>query len=424
VLTRSETLPDRREPLLETTVGGLLRDRVGRSPDVTALVGTTHAGETRRWTYAELLAAARHTSGSLLTVADPGDHIAIWAPDVAEWPIVQYAAALAGMIVVALDPALRAAELEYCLELSRATALIHADSMRDRDMADVVAHVAPRLPDLLDVISLSDVGRLYGSPVEPEELSSPEAPAMMLFTSGATGRPRGVLLAHRSLVNNARFTMHAAEVAPGAVAVAALPSSHPAGCVVSHLGPVALGGTVVLVETADPAAVLRTVADEDATVLTSEPRVLGAVLQAAHDSGEPVPRLDTVIVAGSAVPGTMIEAAGRAFGAFVHNLYGQAELSSAMCLTRRSDSREDLVTGVGRPLPHTAAKIVDPATGDVQPLGVPGEICARGYSQMLGYVDDPAATEATVDSNGWLHTGDLGSMDERGTLTLSGGSGS
>jgi fatty-acyl-CoA synthase/long-chain acyl-CoA synthetase len=204
------------------------------------------------------------------------------------------------------------------------------------------------------------------------------------------------------------------------VAIAPLPSFHTAGCVISHLGPAFLGGTVVLIERFDPAGVLAAIRAEGASVLMSVPTVLGAVLQAARQSAEPPPRLATVLVGASTVPGTMIEAVEQTFGASVHNLYGQTELSPVMCLTRRSDTREDLVTSVGRPLPHTGARIVDPVTGEVAPLGVPGEVCARGYNQMIGYFDDADATAAAVDSGGWLHTGDLGSMDARGLITLSG----
>jgi fatty-acyl-CoA synthase len=206
------------------------------------------------------------------------------------------------------------------------------------------------------------------------------------------------------------------EVGAGAVTVALLPSFHAAGCVISHLGPVVLGGAMVLVEDFDPTAVLRAVADEGASVLMSEPTVLESLVRAARASGDPVPRLDTVLVGVSTVPGTVVEAVEQAFGASAHNFYGRAELSPVLCMTRRSD---DPVTGVGRPLPHTEVKIVDPVSGDVQPLGVPGEIYARGDDQMLGYFDDPVATAATVDSSGWLHTGDLGSTDERGMITLS-----
>ncbi|MBN9100937.1 MULTISPECIES: AMP-binding protein [unclassified Pseudonocardia] len=417
---RSEWLPETDVPLVEGTVGGLLVEQAKHHPDVVALIGTSHAGEDRRWTYAELLDAARHAAGSLLTVADPGDHVALWAPNVAEWPIVQYAAALAGVTLVALNPALRPAELEYCLRLSQASVLVHADRARTYDMAAVVAEVAPTIPDRLEVISLSDAGRLHGSPVQPEELSSPESPAMIQFTSGTTGHPKAVLLSHRSLVNNARLTMLTAEVEPGAVAIAPLPSFHTAGCVISHLGPAVLGGTMVLISTFDPSAVLRAMTEHGASVLFGVPTVLAAVLQAARASSNPVPQLATVLVGASTVPGSMIEAVEQTFGASVHNLYGQTELSPVMCLTRRSDTREDLVTSVGRPLPHTGARIVDPVTGAVQPLGVAGEVCARGYNQMISYFDDPEATAATVDAEGWLHTGDLGSMDARGLITLSG----
>jgi fatty-acyl-CoA synthase/long-chain acyl-CoA synthetase len=176
----------------------------------------------------------------------------------------------------------------------------------------------------------------------------------------------------------------------------------------------------VLISTFDPSAVLRAMTEHGASVLFGVPTVLAAVLQAARASSNPVPQLATVLVGASTVPGSMIEAVEQTFGASVHNLYGQTELSPVMCLTRRSDTREDLVTSVGRPLPHTGARIVDPVTGAVQPLGVAGEVCARGYNQMISYFDDPEATAATVDAERWLHTGDLGTMDARGLITLSG----
>jgi fatty-acyl-CoA synthase len=200
--------------------------------------------------------------------------------------------------------------------------------------------------------------------------------------------------------------------------IAPLPSFRTAGCVISHLGPAVLGGAMVLIEEFDPAEVLRAMADEGASVLMSGPAVLGAVLHAARASDAAAPHLDTVLVGTSTVPGSMIEAAERTFGASVHKLYGQTELSPVLSLTRRTDTREDLVTGVGRPLPHTGCRIVDPVTGGVLAHGEVGEICARGYNQMIGYVDDPDATAATVDADGWLHTGDLGAMDEHGMITL------
>ncbi|MDN5914017.1 MAG: AMP-binding protein [Pseudonocardia sp.] len=430
-ITRSEW-PERDEmPLLETTVGGMLRLQAEQHPDVTALVGVTHAGEQGRWSYAELLDSARRIAGALLELTGPGGHVALLAPNVAEWIHVQYGAALAGVTLVALNPAQTPTELEYALRLSRASVLIHADSARGHGLTATVAQVSADVDGLTHVISLSDGAALRGEPVDLVERSGPGQPAMMQFTSGTTGRPKGVLLAHRSLVNNAQLTMRTADVGEGVLAIAPLPAFHTAGCVISHLGPAFLGGTVVLIEKFDPDEVLATVERERATesgargtdigtVLMSVPTVLGAVLQAARRGDARAPQLDTVLVGASTVPASMIEAVTATFGASVRNLYGQTELSPVLSLTRRGDTRADLVSSVGRPLPHTGARIVDPATGEVVALGVAGEVCARGYNQMLRYYDDPDATAATVDADGYVHTGDLGSMDDRGMITLSG----
>jgi fatty-acyl-CoA synthase len=150
------------------------------------------------------------------------------------------------------------------------------------------------------------------------------------------------------------------------------------------------------------------------------PTVLGAVLEAARTSDEPAPYLERVLVGAANVPATMIEAVEQVFGASVHNLFGQTELSPVLTVTRRGDTRADQVGSVGRPLPQVEVKIVDPATGETVPLGTSGEICARGPQQLIEYYRDPEATAAAVDADGWLHMGDLGAMDERGVITLTG----
>jgi acyl-CoA synthetase (AMP-forming)/AMP-acid ligase II len=177
---------------------------------------------------------------------------------------------------------------------------------------------------------------------------------------------------------------------------------------------------MVLLPQFTPAAALAAIHDEGITVHMAVPTVLGAVLQAARTSETPPPHLDRVLVGGANVPGVMIEAVEQVFGASVHNLFGQTELAPVLTVTRRGDTREDQVHSVGRPLAQVEVKIVDPATGDIAPLGTSGEICARGYQQLVGYHDDAAATAAAVDTDGWLHMGDLGAMDERGVLTVTG----
>lgn len=425
-LTESYWPLDDRASLVEHTLGTLLRDRAAQFPDTTAVVGTAHAtGEQRRLTYEELYAEAASVASALLGVVEPGDFVALWAPNVVEWPVIMFGAALAGVTLVALNPVLRRDELVYALNHSRAMVLIHADSSRNYDMAAVVAAAVADCPHLKDTISLSDTGRWRASTPLPAAsagpaASDPSAAAMLQYTSGTTGLPKGVLLRHRSLVNVARFTMEAVEIPANPVGVNPLPMFHTASCVIGTLGTVWMGGTMVLIEQFTPAAVLAAARAENANVLFFVPTILGAVLEAARGDNEPAPRLVRVLGGGANIPGAMIEATAETFGATVHNLFGQTELSPVLTLTRTSDSRRVQTTSSGRPLPQVAVKVVDPVDGAVTNLGQPGEICARGYQQMIGYLDDPHATAAAVDSDGWLHTGDLGFLSDDGTLTITG----
>ncbi|TDC99389.1 long-chain fatty acid--CoA ligase [Saccharopolyspora terrae] len=410
-------------PLVDHTVGSLLALRAREHPDALALVGASHGvAARRRLTYRELYAEAVRVAHALLRLARPGEFVALWAPNIVEWPIVQYGAALAGVRLVAINPVLRPHDLAYALNHSESVVLIHADRSRDYDLAAVVASVRNDCPALRHVINLSDWTTWLDASDDGGFLpaSDPDSPVMLQYTSGTTGRPKGVLLRHRSLVNVAKLTLEAAEVGPGPVAVNPLPMFHTASCVIGTLGPLWLGGCVVLVERFEPGAVLDLMRDEHADLLFYVPTVLGALLEVASKSAEPVPRLRTVMGGAANVPRVMIESAEELFGASVHNLFGQTELSPVLSMTRRGDSHEDLVRTVGRPLPQVDCKIVDPITGGTQALGVSGEICARGYQQLVEYLHDRDATARTVDAEGWVHTGDLGSMDERGVITLTG----
>jgi acyl-CoA synthetase (AMP-forming)/AMP-acid ligase II len=411
---------DRSVELTDLTVGELLADRAARLPDVAALVATGHDGSAVRYTYRELRESALQVAGALLGIAEPGEFVAIWAPNIAEWPLVEYGAALAGVVLVALNPVLRPDELRFALDHSGAVALLHADSSRGYNLAEVVAEVAPRCPALRTVISLSERDRWTAAP--PSELPPVDQrrPVMLQYTSGTTGTPKGVLLHHRALVNVAKLTMEATRIAEGAVCLNPLPMFHTASCVVGTLGPLWVGGRAVLLERFEPAAALAAIRSEEVRVLMSVPTVLGAIVEATRADTEEPPALDTVLVGASNVPGSMIETVETLFGASVHNLFGQTELGPVLSLTRRGDSRADVVGTVGRAIAHTECRIVDPETGKTAPLGVPGEICARGFGQLIEYYRNPDATATAVDSDGWLHLGDLGSMDDRGMITLTG----
>ncbi|MFL6024123.1 MAG: class I adenylate-forming enzyme family protein [Marmoricola sp.] len=421
-LSTSYRLADDTLPLVELTIPALLAERAASCAETTALVGTRHDdGREVRLTWAELYAEAQHVATAIDAVARPGDFVALWAPNVVEWPVIQHGAAMAGVVLVALNPVLRASELQYALTHSGAKVLIHADRSRDYDLAAVVASVAPGFPELR-TISLSDSGwraAEIDETVVAAAPTDPSLPVMLQYTSGTTGNPKGVLLRHRSLVNVAKLTMEFVGVEPGAVTVNPLPMFHTAACVIGTLGPLWLGGTEILIEQFAPGPVLEVLRREQPDVLFNVPAVLGALLEAQRSGDQPAPHIERVIGGAATLPVSMIEEVEKVFGTQVTNLFGQTELSPVLTATRGSDSREDQLGTVGHPLPQVDVKIVD-ASGAVVPLGVPGEICARGYQQLIEYLGDPEATAACVDADGFVHTGDQGSMDERGYLTLTG----
>jgi len=423
-LTTSLWSRDDSVPLVEYTVGSLLAERARTHGDALALVGIAHGtGEQRRLTYQDLYTEARRVATALLRLAEPGEFVALWAPNVVEWPVIQYGAALAGVTLVALNPVLRADELVYAVNHSGAAMLLHADVSRDDDLAAVAASVRSRCPGLREVVSLSARERWLAESADlpaTAAVQDADAPVILQYTSGTTGLPKGVLLRHRSLVNVAKLTVERAETQPGAVHVNPLPMFHTAGCVVATLGSLWLGGCVVLVERFRPAPVLELMEKEQATVLFCVPAMLGALVEDARDAGGTAAALRTVMVGGANVPAALIEATRQLFGAAVHTLYGQTELAPTLTATGRSDTPQDLRDTVGRPLPQVECKIVNPVTGEVQPLGTSGEVCARGYQQMIEYLHDPESTACTVDAEGWVHTGDLGAMDARGVITLTG----
>jgi len=382
VLSRAYRPADRSTDVSDLTVGELLALRANTHADRLAIVGVRHDGADARLSYAQLYDEAARVATALCSLTERGSFVALWAPNVVEWPIIQYGAALAGMVLVALNPALKQVELEYALAHSDASVLIYADSHRDDDLAAVVGAVAPGMP-LLRCISLSDRAQWQAAEVSPSLLgdapTDPDDPVMLQYTSGTTGRPKGVLLKHRSLVNVAKLTLEAVDVEAGSVCLNPLPMFHTAGCVVATLGPLWIGGTAVLVERFRPAPVLDTLRREQVSVLFYVPAVLAALLECQRESTTPAPKLRVIMGGASNVPASMIESAEDVFGGSVINLFGQTELAPVLSATRPSDSREDQLRTVGRPLPWVDCKIVDPTTNETLAVGEPGEICARGY---------------------------------------------
>src|SRR6516164_5813868 len=290
---------DRSVDLVDFTVGELLADRANAHPDRVAIVGVRHGtGEQVRLTYGQLHDEACRVACALAGLAERGSFVAIWAPNVIEWPIIQFGAALAGMVLVAINPALREQELHYALQHSGSRVLLYADANRDYDMATVVRRVAASLPDLT-CVSLSDSSAWRAQHVDDSFARNATGDAgdvgMLQYTSGTTGNPKGVLLRHVSLINVAKLTFEALSVPDGAVCLNPLPMFHTAGCVIATLGPLWIGGTVVLVDRFVAEPVLGALRDERVSVLFYVPAILGALLACQREGDTPAPQLDIVM---------------------------------------------------------------------------------------------------------------------------------
>jgi acyl-CoA synthetase (AMP-forming)/AMP-acid ligase II len=428
-LTASYWPADTSRPVLDLTTGGLLRRAAAAAPGRLALAevappgaSLSGAGRTdRTWTYAELLADAEHAASWLAARFAPGEHLAVWAPNIPEWIILQYGAALAGLVLVTVNPALREAELHHVLSQSMAAGLVLTDSFRGTDMAATAGGLRARLPLLREQFSftgwLGEVRRARPRPLPPVD---PGGPAQIQYTSGTTGVPKGAVLHHRGLVTNASFVAARAGIPDGAVWASSLPLFHTGGCGATVLGAASAAGTLVLPQFFDPGLMLDAMRDWRVNYLLGVPVMHAALLAHPNFGDYDLSACQVLLSGGDTVPPPLIEEAERRFGARFTTVYGQTELSPIIAQTSSADSPLDHRNTTGRPLWQVEVKVVDPDSRKILPVGEPGEICARGHQVMLGYHDLPGATRQTIDPDGWLRTGDLGTMDERGYLTVTG----
>src|SRR4029453_2809295 len=275
--------PDTSEEVHETTIGDALRDAARAAPRRAPLVaGMRDPADRRRWTYAELLHDAEQVARSLLTRFEPGEHVAVWAPNIPEWVILQYGAALAGLVLVTVNPAYTATELEYVLRQSRAAGLFLLPEYRTNPMAKSLESVRSALPDLRETVLFTeweDFLAPAGSPEPPWPEVRPGDAAALLYTSGTTGFPKGAVLNHRGMTNDARFIAQRWGMAEGDVMVNPMPLFHAGGCVMAVLGAVAQLGTYVPVLAFDPALVLELIETEHAALSGGVPTMLIAMME-------------------------------------------------------------------------------------------------------------------------------------------------
>lgn len=414
---------DESEDLLNTTIGDLLREKAFEVPNRTALVEAPPEEHTRRsWTYSELLAVAEKTAQALLTRFQPGDRIAVWAPNCAEWMLLQHGLSLAGMVLVTINPAYRSDELRYILQQSRARAIFFAESYRGFDMRSTVQDVEPELSNLEASFSFSEFESFVNSATTPIKLPevSPDSAVQIQYTSGTTGFPKGALLHHRGVVNASLKVAKGSGFYDGGTWINAMPMFHIGGGTLTELGTMALAGTYVLMPEFEAGHILELIETYRGTLTLAVPTMLIRMLDHPDLATRDFSSLETIMSGAAVVPADLVRRVKKAFNCQFTIVFGQTELHGVISQTHLDDSPEDQSETIGRPLGNVEIKIIDVVTEETVPIGESGEICARGYQTMLGYFEMPEETAATLQNDGWLRTGDLGSMDERGYLTITG----
>jgi fatty-acyl-CoA synthase len=414
---------DTSVPILETTVGGVLRQAATRHSELTALIEGRPPDEPRKsWTYEELLADAETVARALATRFEKGERLAVWAPNIPEWVVLEFGAALAGLVLVTVNPAYQPKELHYVLAQSRSAGIFYVPAFRGNPMEKSLESVRDDLPHLREAISFDDWNAFLTSARDATNLPEVAAgdPVQIQYTSGTTGFPKGALLHHRGITNNARLFGERLGVRPGDVYVNPLPMFHTSGCVLAALSAVQLGVTLVSMEQFDPGLMLQLLESERATHVLGVPTMLIAAAEHPDFVTRNFEAVRGVVSGGATVPADLVRRIEDALGAKFSIIYGQTETSPAITLVKPDDTPEDKAETLGPALPQTEIKVIDPSTGDIVPTGTAGELCTRGYLVMLEYFDMPDKTAETIDEDGWLHTGDLVTMDARGYTIITG----
>jgi fatty-acyl-CoA synthase len=416
-------------PLLGETIGDNFARTASRVPDSDALV---ECATDRRWTYRELDAAVDAVASGLIAHGlEAGDRVGIWAPNCAEWVMLQYATARAGVVLVTINPAYRTHELAYVLNQSGCRLLVSAQSFKTSDYVQMIDAVRGDVAALETVIYLGTpewaaLATADDAPIdavrERSATLSPDDPINIQYTSGTTGFPKGATLSHHNIVNNGFFIGEGCRYTEADRVCIPVPFYHCFGMVLGNLAVTTHGGCIVIPAPGfDPVLTLRAVEAENCTSLYGVPTMFIAELALPDFASYDLSTLRTGIMAGSPCPvEVMKRVVTEMHMAEVTICYGMTETSPVSAQTGADDDLERRVSTVGRVHPFLEVKVVDPDTGLTVGRGLPGELCTRGYSVMLGYWADPERTAEVIDSARWMHTGDLATMDDDGYLNIVG----
>jgi fatty-acyl-CoA synthase len=422
-LAASHWVPDGSgPPLLEgVTVGDRLREIAAEVPDRVALVEGLPSPGRRQWTYAELLIDAKRCAYWLLQHFAPGEHVAVWAHNLPEWVIVEYGAALAGLTLVTVNPSLQPEEVKYIVGQSQSVGLLLVPEVRGNPLIVHIEAIRADLSELRHVFRLDQLDQLTAG-VHEVTLPTVDAndAAQIQYTSGTTGFPKGVMLRHGAIVNNARLWVDRVGIPDGVGMLVPMPLFHTAGCVLGVLGALDRRAKLVLMPLFDPGLYLELIELERLWWAGGVPTMLIAAMEHPDASRRNLSSWKSAVAGGTQVPEALVRRVEEALGVDFTITYGQTECSPILTNTFPSDSAADKGRTVGKPLPHTEIRIVDPVSLETVPIGSSGELWARGYFTMLGYFNMPEATANTVTSDGWIRTGDLAVMDERGYCRIVG----
>ena len=416
-----------RPALLDETIGGNLARTAARFADRAALV---ECATGRRWTYGEFHDATRRIATALIERGTkPGDRIGIWSPNCAEWTMIQYATAQVGAILVNINPAYQTDELEYAVNKASICTVFAAPEFRSSDYVAMLDNVRGRCPGLSDVVivgwepwqQIADTAADAGALARAAAGLKPSDPINIQYTSGTTGFPKGATLTHANILNNGYFVGELLEYSHADRVCIPVPFYHCFGMVMGNLACTTHGAAMVIPAPGfDPDASLKAVAAERCTSLYGVPTMFIAELGLPNFESFNLSSLRTGIMAGSTCPEqVMRNVIDRMHMRGVAICYGMTETSPVSTQTLPTDSLTRRVTTVGRVGPHLEIQVVDENGAQVE-RGTPGELCTRGYSVMLGYWDDPEKTAEAIDADGWMHTGDIGVMDDDGYLAITG----
>jgi len=439
-------------PLIEQTIGAFFDAMVARQPDREALV-SVHQG--RRYTYRQLhTEAARLASALLAQGLAPGDRVGIWSHNNAEWVLMQLATAQVGLVLVNINPAYRTSEVEYALNKVGCKLLVTMARLKTSDYLGMLRELAPewahghpdqleaqQLPHLRTVVWIDEAGQGMDEPglmrfsdlLAQGHATDPRVaqvaahlrasdPINIQFTSGTTGFPKGATLTHRNILNNGFFIGECMKLTPADRLCIPVPLYHCFGMVLGNLACFTHGATVVYPNDGfDPLTVLQTVQDERCTGLHGVPTMFIAELDHPRFKEFDLSTLRTGIMAGSPCPTAVMQrVVDDMHLSEITIAYGMTETSPVSCQSSTTTPLDKRVSTVGQVQPHLEVKVVDPETGDTVAPGRSGELCTRGYSVMHGYWDDPAKTAEAIDAEGWMHTGDLATMDAEGYVNIVG----